>query len=133
MRRHRQGSSTGSLTPKRLASRFHKATFSSGASCPARFISLRILSRQSLALPRDSTGRCRVCSMSRRIAEYQSAAVACCAARSGKRRKVWSPARIAAAILIEATIRVRGESCWRPAKIAVPTMLEKTMAGMPTI
>lgn len=78
-------------------------------------------------LASDSAGRCRVSSISRRIAEYQSAAVACCAARSEKRRKVWSAARIATRMLIAPTAQARGP------KTAVPTTLAKTTAGTPTM
>ena len=75
--------------------------------------------------------------MSRRTAVYQSAATTCFSARSPKRRKVWSAARIAAAKLIEpmAILNAGGITALGLAKVAnrlVPTMLEKITTGTPS-
>src|SRR5207249_2139625 len=61
-----------SLTRCRLAVRSHSFSPISGYFWPTELISLRILSRVSLGLPRWSRGRCRYSSVSRARAAYQS-------------------------------------------------------------
>ncbi len=75
----------------------------SGNCEPTWFISLRRLSRHSRASPLEVRGIACVCSIRRRIAEYQSAARTCWSARCANPKKAWIPAKTAASRLIVPT------------------------------
>ena len=122
----------GSSTAKRRATFLHSFSLSSGAFCPALFISCLIESRQSFGLPRKGRGSASVSSMSRRMAANQSAAAPCRVALSPNFMNVCRLARTAARMLTPPTHHLYPGSSAQSPKMAVPTMLDTMTTGMPS-
>ncbi len=121
--------------PNFVATSCHVFSPISGNCEPTWFISLRRLSRHSRASPLDVRGMACVCSILRRIAEYQSAARTCWSASCANPKKAWIPAKTAASRLIAPTTILSpiGSVSWLSvAKRLVPTAVVRMTTGRPS-